>query len=119
MADSGQQRIAAKREVAGVEDLIAETKEDEEHGELKRVHQVIGDLRSDQVEAKDEGDGEAEQGGGAEERIDADRDADGEGPSKTAWRGSHTQEMQDWGDDLALEDPRSGGGERFGHASPL
>ncbi len=66
----------------GVEDAASEADEGDDQDELERVGEVVGELRGGDVEPEDEGQGEAEDGGGAEDGIDADEDAGGEAPGE-------------------------------------
>ena len=104
VAHSGEHGVFAHGEGGGVEDAVTEVQEDEEHGQLEGIDEVVGDLGGDQVEAEHEGDREADEGGRAEEGIDADGYADGQGPSKAAGRCTDPQEMDDWRDDSLLKD---------------
>ncbi len=103
MADGVEERVAFEREAAGVEEDVADLDEDEEERDLERVDEVVGDLRGDQVKTQDERDGEAEEGGGAEQGIDADHKSGGEGPGEFARRAADAEEFEDRLDEAALE----------------
>ena len=60
-------------------------------------------LRSGYVEAEDKGHGEAEEGGAAEDWIDADEQAGGDAPGQLFGRGSHAEECEDGKGDAAVE----------------
>ena len=64
----------------GVEDAAAEADEGDDEDEFERVDDVVADLRGGDVEAEDKGQGEAEDGGAAEDGIDADEEAGGDAP---------------------------------------
>jgi len=53
---------------------------------------MVGDLRGSDVEAADESDGHAEDGGRAQEWIDADEQADGEAPGEALRACSHAEQ---------------------------
>lgn len=111
-----EESLTVQRELAGVEDAVAYVYEDEEQGELERVDEVVGDLGRYQVQTQDEGHGKAEEGGRAEQRIDADGYPNRERPGEAAGGGSDAQQMHDRRDDVPLEEKRDGCGERSCHA---
>jgi hypothetical protein len=81
MGASGVEEVVrGERHGCGVEDAAADMNEGDDQDELKRVDDVVANLRGGDVEAEDEGDDEAEDCGCAEDRVDADEEADGEAP---------------------------------------
>ena len=86
----------------GVEDVAAESDEGDDEDDLKGVGEVIRDLRGCDVEPKEEGECEAEDGGGSDERIDADEESGGEAPGKLLGGGSAAQESEDGKSDAAI-----------------
>lgn len=56
---------------------------------------MVGQLRGGDVEAEQEGCGEADDRGAAEDGVDADQKADGDAPGKLLRRGPHAQERED------------------------
>jgi hypothetical protein len=60
-------------------------------------------LRGGYVEAEDEGQREAEDGGAAQDGIDADEEADGDAPGESFRRGSHAKQCEDGKGDAAVE----------------
>ena len=77
-----------ERDRRGVEEAGAQAEKGEEQKDLERVDEVVGELRSSEVEAEGEGEEEAEEGGRAEEGIDADNEAEGEAPGETLGAGA-------------------------------
>ena len=63
-----------------MEDDAAQTDEGNEEEYLQRVHDMVGELRCHYVEAEEEGQQQAENGGGSEQWVDADEEACGEAP---------------------------------------
>jgi hypothetical protein len=55
------------------------------------------------VEAEDEGQGEAENSGAAEDRVDADEEAGGNAPGQFFGCGSHAKEREDGESDAAVD----------------
>jgi len=108
MARSVEEGVAAERHAAGVEELVADADEDEKERELQRVDDVVGDLRGDEVEAQYERQEQAGEGGGAEQGIDADDETGGERPGELAWATADAQEIEERGDDAALEEGCAG-----------
>ena len=76
---------------------------------MERVGELGRELRGDEVEPEEEGEREAEEGGGAEQRIDADGESEGERPGETAGGGSDAEEVEDGGNDAFLEQGRREG----------
>lgn len=100
-----------QRHGRGVEDAAGEPDEGDDQQELDRIDDVVAQLRSGNVEAEEEGEGEAEEGGAAEDGVDADQQAGGETPGEVFRCGSHAQERED-GKGNAAVDPvvMDGGG---------
>lgn len=65
-----------------MEDAAGDVDEGDDQDEFQRVDDVIGQLRGDQVEPENERRGEAEDGGGSEDGIDADEESDGDAPGE-------------------------------------
>jgi hypothetical protein len=86
----------------GVEEAAAEAEEGDDQDELQRVGEVVGQLRGYDVEPEDKGQHEAEEGGGAEEGVDADEDAEGEAPGKLLRSSSTAKECQEGKEDPAI-----------------
>jgi len=97
------QRPGGEGHGSGVEDDVAETDEGNEEQKLKGVDEVVGQLRGGDVEAEQEGRGEAEDRRAAEHGIDADEQADGDAPGQLFGRGSHAQQSEDGKRDAAVE----------------
>jgi hypothetical protein len=64
---------------------------------------VVSDLRGCYVETEDKGHCEAKNGCAAEDRIDADKEADGDAPGEFLWGGSETEEREDRQSDAPVE----------------
>ena len=60
-------------------------------------------MRGGYVEAEDKGQPEAEDGGAAQEGIDADEEADGDAPGELFRRGSHAEQCEDGKGDAAVD----------------
>ena len=86
----------------GVEEAAAESDEGDDQDDLQRVGEVVGDLRGGDVEPEDEGYGEAEDGGGAEEGIEADEESGGKAPGEFLRGGSASKESEDGKSDAAV-----------------
>jgi hypothetical protein len=97
-----QELAGRERHGSGVEDTAAEADEGDDEDDLQRIAEVIGDLRCDYVEAEDEGEREAEDGGGAEQRVDADEGTEGEAPGELLRGGSATEKGEDGKGDAAI-----------------
>jgi len=89
--DGVDEGLALQRETGSVKEGDAEANEDREEQELERVHDVVAELRSDYVQAEDGCKREGEHGGRTEQRVDADDDANGDGPRQLMGRGSDSQ----------------------------
>jgi hypothetical protein len=79
-----EEGVSFQGETAGVKELVAELDEEEEKQDLERVDDVVGDLRGDEVEAEEAGEDKRGEGGGAEQRVDADDQAGGKRPGELA-----------------------------------
>lgn len=87
----------------GVEDAAGDVDEGNNEDELERIDDVVADLRGRDIEAKDEGYGEAEDGGAADDGVDADEQTGGDAPGQLFWRCSHAQQSQDGKGDAAID----------------
>lgn len=65
-----------------MEDSAAKADEGDDQDYLERVSEVVGELRGSDVEPEDEGQGEAEDSGGAEDGVDSDEDAGSKTPGE-------------------------------------
>jgi hypothetical protein len=104
MPDPDEKFMAAKRNAARVEDQVADPDEGEEQGELQGIHKVIGDLRSDEIQAQDGGDCQAKQCGRTQQGIDPDDQAGDERPGQLVRAASNAQQVHDRADDMTLEE---------------
>ena len=86
-----------------VEDAAGCVDEGDDEKQLERIDDVVAELRSGNIEAEDEGQGEAEDGGAADDGIDADQKARGDAPGQLFGRGSHAMERVDRKRDAAVE----------------
>ena len=91
-----------ERHGRGVEDSAGDADEGDYEDDLKRVDDVVRKLGCGHVETKDDGDGETEEGGAAEDGVDADEEADGDAPGQFLWGGSHAQESENGKRDAAV-----------------
>jgi hypothetical protein len=80
LAGAVDEFVRRERHRCGVEDAAGKTDEGDDQNQFERVDDVVAKLRGGYVEAEDEGDGEAEDGGAAQDRVDADEKADGDAP---------------------------------------
>jgi len=64
---------------------------------------VVADLRCGYVETKDKCQSEAEDGGAAEDGIDADEEAGGDAPRQLFRRCSHAEERKDGKGDASVD----------------
>jgi hypothetical protein len=80
LAGAVEEFFCGERHGRGVEDAAADSDEGDDQNELKRIYDVVAKLRSGYVEAKGEGNKKAEYCGGAQDRVDADEEADGDAP---------------------------------------
>lgn len=80
-----EELVGGERHGLGVEETGAEADEGDDQRQLQGIGDVVRELRGGDVEAEDEGDGEADDGGGAEQGIDADEESDGEAPGEFLW----------------------------------
>ena len=101
-----------KRQGPGVEEAAAGADERNDQNDFQRIDDVIGELRSGDVEPESRGEDEAKQGGRAEQGIDADDEAGGDAPGEAFGRGSHAEEREKREDDAAVEPAVMG---RCGH----
>jgi hypothetical protein len=72
-----EELAGGKRHRRGVKDAAAKADEGDDEEKLQRVDEMVGDLRGNDVEPEDGGYGEAEDSSGAEDRVDADKEAGG------------------------------------------
>jgi hypothetical protein len=86
-----------------VEDDVAEADEGNDEQEFERVDEVVGQLRGGDVEAEQKGGGKGEEGGAAENGIDADEQADCDAPGQLLRRGPHAQKCEDGKGDAPVD----------------
>jgi len=92
-----------ERHGLGVEDAAGDADKRDDEDELERINDVVADLRCGYVEAKDKCQSEAEDGGAAEDRVDADEEAGSDAPGQLFRRCSHAQEREDGKGDTAVD----------------
>ena len=80
LAGAVDEFVRRERHGGGVEDAAGDADEGDDQNQLQGVDDVVAKLRGGYVEAEDEGDGEAEDSGAAQDRVDADEEADGDAP---------------------------------------
>jgi len=85
-----------------VEDAAGDVNEGDDQEQFERVDDVVGQLRSDQVEPERKRRREAEDGRGAEQRVDADKEADGDAPGDLFGGRSHAEQRENGQDDAAI-----------------
>lgn len=71
--------------------------------EFKRVDDVVAELRSGHVKAKDKRYCEAEDGGASKNWVDADEEAGGDAPGEFFRGSAHAKECQDGEGDAAID----------------
>lgn len=86
-----------------MEETRAEPEERNEEEDLEGIDQVVGELGCGDVEAEEKGEKQAQDGGGAEDGIDADHDADGQAPGETFGAGAEAKETEDGEGDSPVE----------------
>ena len=79
-ADGVQEFVCGERKTRGVKDAGADVEEGNDQEKLKGIDDVAAQLRGGDVEPEDEGGGEAEDSGAAEDWVDADEKPGGDAP---------------------------------------
>lgn len=92
-----------ERHGCGVEDAAGDADKRDDEYELERIDDVVADLRCGQVEAKDKCQSKAEDGGAAEDGIDANEEAGGDAPGQLFRRCSHAEKSEDGKGDAAVD----------------
>ena len=69
-----------ERHGRGVEDVAGDADEGDDQDDFERIDNVVGELRRGYIETDEDGDGEAKQGGAAQDGIDADEKPDCNAP---------------------------------------
>lgn len=92
--DGVDESFALQRETGSVKEEDAEADKDREEQELQRVHDMVAELRGNDVQAEDGREREGKHSGGTEQRVDADDDANGDGPRQLMGRSSDSQQLQ-------------------------
>ena len=87
----------------GVEDDDAGVDKGKKEQPLQRGHDVDADLGGDVVETEGPGEQKHDDGGGAEERVDADNEGDGEAPTETAGADAVSEQAQEGTKDAAAD----------------
>ena len=67
-------------EPGGVEDAACNMDKGDDQDDLKGIHEVVPELRGCDIEPEEKGQGEAEDGGAAEDGVYTDEEADGDAP---------------------------------------
>lgn len=86
-----------------MEDATGSSNERNNEEKFERIDDVIANLRGGDVETKDDGERQAEDGSAADDGIDADEEACRDAPGKLFRRGSHAKERKNWQCDAAVE----------------
>ena len=81
--------VSRERHGRGVDDATSGVDKRDDEYELKRIDDVVAELRGGYVEAEDEGESEAEDRGAAEDGVDADEEPCGEAPREPFGRCAH------------------------------
>jgi hypothetical protein len=97
-----EELAGGERHGRGVEEAVAEADEGDDEDQLQRVDDVVAELRGGYVEAKGEGRGEAEDGGAAQDGVDADEEAGGDAPGQLFGRSTHAEQSEDGKGDAAV-----------------
>lgn len=79
----------------GVEGEGTEADKGDDEQEFQRIDEMVGQLRGGDIEAQCEGRREAEDGGAAQDWVDADEQANGDAPCQFLRRGPHAEERED------------------------
>lgn len=103
VAGGVNQRFGGEGHGCGAEDDVAEADEGDQEQQFEGVGEVVGQLRGGNIEAEDECRGEAEDGGAAQNGVDADEEADGDAPGEFLRGGAHAEEREDGKGDSAVE----------------
>lgn len=80
-----------------------EVDERDDQEDFERVDDMVADLGGGYVEAEDEGDGKAKDGGAAKDWVDADEKSCGYAPCEFFGRGSHAEEREYGKGDAAVD----------------
>ena len=112
VAHGGEESVATEGERACAEGDLSDADEEEKEDELQGIDEVVRDLRGDQIEAEQESDEKAEDGGRAEERVDANDESDCERPCQLSWGGAYTEKIEQRKDDASLKERCACGSER-------
>lgn len=85
-----------------MEDAAGDVDEWYEQEQFKRIDDVVGQLRRDEIEPQYECGCETEDGGAAENGVDADEQAEGDAPGKFSGRRTHAQQGEDREDNASV-----------------
>ena len=95
--------VRGERHGRSVEDSAGDVDEWNDQDKLERIDDVVADLRGGYVEAEDESYSEAEDGGAAEDGVDANEDAGSYAPCEFFGCGSHAEKREDGKGDAPVE----------------
>jgi hypothetical protein len=95
--------VRRERHGRGAEDAAGDVDERNDQDDLERIDDVIAQLRGGDVEAEDEGQGEAEDGGAAKDGIDADEQSGGDAPGESLGSSAHAEQCEDGKGDAAVD----------------
>ncbi len=91
----GEEGLGGERHGCGAEGSAAKVDEGEDEEEFEGVDGVVADLGCGDIEAEEVGRRKAEEGGAAEDGVDADEEADGDAPGELLRGGAHAEESED------------------------
>lgn len=94
-ASLGENAVPGERQRRGMKDPCSDVDERNYEEKFQWVDNVIRKLRRRHVQSQDEGRGQAQDCGAAQQRIDADHEANGDTPCQVPRRSSHAQEGKD------------------------
>ncbi len=86
-----------------MKDAAGEANDGKDEEELEAIDDVVAYLRGGYVETANEGYRQTEDGGAAEDGVDADEEAGGDAPGELFRRCSHAQERKNGQGDAAVD----------------
>jgi len=103
LSRGAQELICRQRHRRGVKDATGGVDERDDEDELEWVNDVVANLRGGDVQAEDKSYREAEDGGAADDGVDANEEASGDAPGQLLRRCSHAKQCEDGQSDAAVD----------------
>ena len=95
--------VCRERHRRGVKDTAGSADEWDDENQLQRIYDVIADLRGCDIETEEESQSKTEEGGAAEDGVDADEKAGCDAPGKFFGGCSHAEERKNRKGDAAID----------------